>query len=88
MSRIEVLKEAVAGVKFSAPQKRIVERLLNGDQIEVVNKHWANGGVWMWSRPNSENLEPAGKVYRAFWNMVHQIKVQKGINFSASLFIK
>lgn len=88
MNRIEVLRKAVAGVRFSPPQKRIVERLLNGDMIEVVNKHYLSGGEWMWSRPDSENLEPAGKVYKAFWNVFYQIQVQSSINVSASLFIK
>jgi len=88
IDRIEVLREAVTGVKFSAPQKRIIEKLLDGYQIEVVNKHYRSGGEWMWNSPYSASLQPAGKVYKAFWNMVHQIKVQKGIVLSTSLFIK
>ena len=88
MNSVQILKEAVAGVKFSAPQKKIVEMLLKGYQIEVVNKHWVNGGVWMWNSPYSASLQPAGKVYKAFWNIFYQIKVQKGIVLSSSLFIK
>lgn len=88
IDRIEVLKEAVIGVKFSAPQKRIVERLLEGYQIEVVNKHYLSGGEWMWNSPYSASLQPAGKVYKAFCNVFYQIKKQKGITFPHNTFIK
>jgi len=88
IDRIEVLKEAVVGVKFSAPQKRIVEKLLNGYQIQVVNKHYRSGGEWMWDSPYSASLQPAGKVYKAFFNVFYQIKKQKGITFPHSTFIK
>lgn len=88
IDRIEVLKEAVAGVKFSTPQKKIVEKLLNGYQIEVVNKHYRSGGEWMWDSPYSASLQPAGKVYKAFFNVFYQIKKQKGITFPHNTFIK
>ncbi len=88
MNSVQILKEAISGVKFSAPQKRIIERLLEGYQIEVVNKHYRSGGEWMWNSPYSASLQPAGKVYKAFWNVFYQIKVQKGIVLSANLFIK
>lgn len=88
IDRIEVLREAVAGVKFSAPQKKIVEKLLDGYQIEVVNKHYRSGGEWMWNSPYSASLQPAGKVYKAFWNVFYQIKKQKGITFPHNTFVK
>jgi hypothetical protein len=88
MNSIQILEEAISGVKFSAPQKRIIERLLEGYQIEVVNKHYRSGGEWMWNSPYSASLQPAGKVYKAFWNVFYEIKRQKGIVLSANLFIK
>ena len=88
IDRIEVLKEAVIGVKFSAPQKKIVERLLEGYQIQVVNQHYRSGGEWMWNSPYSASLQPAGKVYKAFFNVFYQIKKQKGITFPHNTFIK
>jgi len=88
IDRIEVLREAVTGVKFSAPQKRIIEKLLDGYQIEVVNKHYRSGGEWMWNSPYSASLQPAGKVYKAFFNVFYQIKKQKGITFPHNTFIK
>ena len=88
IDKIEVLREAVAGVKFSAPQKRIIEKLLDGYQIEVVNKHYRSGGEWMWKHSESENIEYAGSVYKAFFNVFYQIKKQKGITFPYSTFVK
>ena len=88
MNSVQALQAAISGVKFSSPQKRIVERLLEGYQIQVVNKHYRSGGEWMWNSPYSASLQPAGKVYKAFFNVFYQIKKQKGIVLSANLFIK
>ena len=88
MNSVQSLQAAISGVKFSAPQKRIVERLLEGYQIQVVNKHYRSGGEWMWNSPYSASLQPAGKVYKAFWNVFYEIKRQKGIKVEANLFIK
>ena len=88
MNSIQILEEAISGVKFSAPQKKIIERLLDGYQIQVVNKHYRSGGEWMWNSPYSASLQPAGKVYKAFWNVFYEIKRQKGIKVEANLFIK
>ena len=38
-----------------------------------------SGGEMMWKVPNSEYLEHAGSVYKAFFNVFYQIKKQKGI---------
>lgn len=88
MNSVQALQAAISGVKFSAPQKKIVERLLDGCQIEVVNKHYRSGGEWMWNSPYSASLQPAGKVYKAFFNVFYQIKKQKGITFPYNTFIK
>ena len=88
MNSVQALQAAISGVKFSAPQKKIVERLLDGYQIEVVNKHYRSGGEWMWNSPYSASLQPAGKVYKAFFNVFYQIKKQKGITFPYNTFIK
>ena len=88
MNSVQALQAAISGVKFSAPQKKIVEKLLNGYQIEVVNKHYRSGGEWMWNSPYSASLQPAGKVYKAFWNVFYEIKRQKGIKVETNLFIK
>ena len=88
MNSVQILEEAISGVKFSAPQKRIIERLLDGYQIQVVNKHYRSGGELMWNSPYSASLQPAGKVYKAFFNVFYQIKKQKGIVLSANLVIK
>lgn len=88
MNSVQILEEAISGVKFSAPQKKIIERLLDGYQIQVVNKHYRSGGEWMWNSPYSASLQPAGKVYKAFFNVFYEIKRQKGIKVEANLFIK
>jgi len=45
-----------------------------------------NGGEMMWKTPNSDYLEHAGKVYKAFFNVFYQIKKQKGIEVPTNLF--
>ena len=79
MKRIEEFQKAIEGVKFTPPQKKIVELILKGYTIEVVNKHHMNGGELMWKNPNSDYLEHAGKVYKAFFNVFYQIKKQTGV---------
>jgi hypothetical protein len=88
MNKIEDLKKAIDGVKFTAPQKRIIDRLLDGYHIQVINKHRMSGGEWMWKHSESENIEYAGSVYKAFFNVFYQIKKQKGITFPNSTFVK
>ena len=43
MNRIEEFQKAIVGVKFTAPQKKIVNLILKGWTIEVVNKHHMSG---------------------------------------------
>lgn len=79
MKRIEEFQKAIEGVKFTPPQKKIVNLILKGYTIEVVNRHHVSGGDFMWKNPNSHNLEHAGKVYKAFFNVFYQIKKQSGV---------
>ena len=88
MNKIEKFAESIEGVKFTPPQKKIVELLLKGWEIQIVNKHRMNGGEMMWKNPNSSYLEHAGKVYKAFFNVFYQIKKQKGIEVPTNLFCK
>jgi len=76
MNSVETLKEAITGVKFTPAQKAIVSKLLDGWIIVVVNRHYLNGGEYMWRTP-----------YSAFWNVFYEIKRQKGIKVETNLFI-
>ena len=87
MKRIEEFQKAIEGVKFTPAQQKIVNNLLNGYTIEVVNKHHMSGGQLMWKNPNSDYLEHAGKVYKAFFNVFYQIKKQNGIQLSPNTYI-
>jgi len=87
MNKIEEFQKAIEGVKFTPAQQNIVNKLLNGYEIEVVNKHYMNGGEMMWKNPNSDYLEHAGKVYKAFFNVFYQIKKQKGIEIPTNQFV-
>jgi hypothetical protein len=78
-NKIENFRNAIEGVKFTPAQKKVVEKLLQGWEIKVVNSHWLSGGEMMWKKPHSEYLEHASKIYRAFFNVFYQIKKQKGI---------
>ncbi len=87
MKRIEEFQKAIVGVKFTPAQKNIVNRILKGYTIEVVNKHHMSGGQLMWKTPNSDYLEHAGKVYKAFFNVFYQIKKQTGVALSTKGYI-
>jgi hypothetical protein len=87
MNRIEKFQKAIEGVKFTTPQKKIVNLILEGYTIEVVNKHRMSGGEMMWKNPNSEYLEYAGKVYKAFFNVFYQIKKQTGVELPTTGYI-
>ena len=87
MNKIEKFQKSIEGVKFTPAQKKIVDYILRGWEIKVVNKHRMNGGEMMWKTPNSDYLEHAGKVYKAFFNVFYQIKKQKGIEVPTKLFI-
>mgnify|MGYP000730025428 FL=1 len=86
MTKIEKFQKSIEGVKFTPAQKKIVDYILRGWEIKVVNKHRMNGGEMMWKTPNSDYLEHAGKVYKAFFNVFYQIKKQKGIEVPTNLF--
>ena len=86
MNKIEKFQKSIEGVKFTPAQKKIVDYILKGWEIKVVNKHRMNGGEMMWKTPNSDYLEHAGKVYKAFFNVFYQIKKQKGIEVPTTLF--
>ena len=87
MNKVKEFEKAIEGVKFTPAQQKIVNKLLNGYEIEVVNKHYLSGGEMMWKNPNSDYLEHAGKVYKAFFNVFYQIKKQKGIEIPTNQFV-
>jgi len=87
MNKVKEFEKAIEGVKFTPAQKKIVDLILKGYEIEVVNKHHMNGGEMMWKSPHSDYLEHAGKVYKAFYNVFYQIKKQKGIDIPTNRFV-
>jgi len=88
MNKIEDFQTAIEGVKFTKPQQKVVNEILRGYEIKVVNRHHVNGGQMMWWNPSTDYLEHAGKVYKAFFNVFYQIKKQKGIDVPTNLFCK
>ena len=87
MNKVKEFEKAIEGVKFTPAQKKIVDLILKGYEIEVVNKHHMSGGEMMWKSPHSDYLEHAGKVYKAFYNVFYQIKKQKGIDIPTNRFV-
>ncbi len=90
MENIAKLQEAIEGVKLTPPQKLIVDKLLSGKKIIVVNTHRMSGGEMMWIRDenNLNSIEYAGSVYKAFFGIAWSIKKAKGIDFPiGGLFI-
>lgn len=84
--KIEMFVKSCEGVKFTPAQKKVVYLLSIGYEIQVVNRHRQNGGEWMWKTPFSSSLAHPGTVYKAFFNIFDQIKIQKGIDVDYTLF--
>lgn len=53
--------------KLTVPQQYIMDRLNNGDKIEIINAHHMNGGRWQWTSDKQV-------VYtKTFWNLMHTL---------------
>jgi len=87
MNKVTEFRKSISGVKFTPAQIKVVNLILKGWEIRVVNSHRMNGGEMMWKNPNSEYLEHAGKVYKAFFNVFYQIKKQNGIEVPTNQFL-
>tara|TARA_R110000824_G_scaffold129248_1_gene290405 strand:- start:941 stop:1213 length:273 start_codon:yes stop_codon:yes gene_type:complete len=74
MTKVEKFEKLIKGIKFTPAQQKIVDKLLRGYEIQVVNPHHMNGGTMMWKSPYSSSLEWAGKVYKAFYNVGWKLK--------------
>ena len=48
MNKIKEFEKSIEGVKFTPAQKKIVDLILKGYEIKVVNKHHMSGGQMMW----------------------------------------
>jgi hypothetical protein len=83
---LEEFTEIIKDVKFTPAQKKVVDRLIKGDKIWIINPHRMNGGEWHWKTEHSVNPEYAGRVYKAFWNVQWEIKRQKRLDIDFSLF--
>ncbi len=88
MNKLQEFSNAIEGVKFTPAQKPIVEKILKGWEIRVVNTHHMSGGEMMWKSPSSDYLQHAGRVYKAFFNVFYQIKKQTGIIVHSNNFCK
>jgi len=84
---LEQFTELVKDVKFTPAQKKIVDRLIKGDQLWITNEHRMSGGEYNWKTEYSEYPEYAGRVYKAFWNIFYVIRKQKGIEVDFSIFL-
>jgi hypothetical protein len=72
-------------VKFTEPQHKIIDNLLRGSKLTVVNKHHQSGGDYAWMHKNNSKPSYAGSVYKAFWNTEYAIKKQTGVDIKFGL---
>jgi len=70
-------------VTLTRPQSEILHHLRQGWKIWIVNTHHASGGQWAWKRPDYSRPEYAGKVYRAFWNLIYNVLYKNGYRATA-----
>ena len=79
------METILKGIKFTPAQLKVVNQVLKGSRLWVVNSHYMNGGEYKWQHKGSEYLDYAGAIYKAFGNVIHKIRKQKG-NKAAGLF--
>mgnify|MGYP003139093543 CR=1 FL=1 len=72
------MEKLLKKVKFTPAQQKIVNQVLKGSKLWLVNCHYMNGGEYKWQHKNSQYLDYAGAVYKAFGNAVSKIRKQLG----------
>ncbi len=65
-------------VRFTKPQQKVVDRLLEGYKLCNVTPN-AMAGTYEWMRPSDGECEYAGSVYKAFWNVAWAVFKQTGL---------
>jgi len=65
---------------ITKPQAQILRWLREGYKIWIINQHHASGGQWAWKRPAQSNPQYAGKVYKAFWGLMHNVLYKNGFD--------
>jgi len=65
-------------VKLSPAQKKVRDLLHKGYKIWIINKHRASGGEWMWKKPNSDDPEYAGVIFKPFNNYIFNMQKLSG----------
>ena len=71
-------------IKFTPAQLKVVNQVLKGSRLWVVNSHYANGGEWKWQHKGSEYLDYAGAIHKAYGNAIHKIRQQLGNTAAAN----
>jgi hypothetical protein len=85
----EEFKLALESLKLTPAQKKIANKIAAGYRIIHVNQHQRSGGSYHWTRDGDDEvdiqIEYAGKVYTAFWNISYALEnagFPKSMNFA------
>jgi hypothetical protein len=74
-------------VRFTKPQQYVIDKLLRGDRLIVVNQHHKSGGQFAWKNYGSSQIVLAGHVYKAFYHIGWAIRRQTGREFNMGIFV-
>ena len=69
-------------LKLTEAQKKVAEYLISDYKLARVNCHRASGGELMWKFKDSQNLNHAGSVYKAFNGLSYAIEKQLNIDIN------
>lgn len=61
-------------VNFTSPQARIMERLLSGEKVTMINTHWMSGGEFVWYNEDGYEWGKESVGYRAFNGAMYAIR--------------
>lgn len=75
----DTFTELVKKTLFTAPQQVIVDRILRGDKLILVNQHHRSGGQIMWIRKGDTDPSYAGHVYKAYVGVTWAIRKATGM---------
>ena len=60
-------------VDLTEPQEEILNNYKRGYRLKTINSHYASGGSYVWEDQYG-NEHYAGKVYKAFWNLIWKVE--------------
>ena len=81
MKKIQIkFRNEIKDIKFTDPQAKIVERLLRGDKVTMINTHYRSGGDFVWYDADGYSWSKEYVGYKAFWGAMYAVRKAFNLN--------